>query len=172
MVKTADDRLDMVSAHNAEIGLLCTQWAYLEWMLEIAIWWFSDLLDKSDEERLTATGGKPISVLAREAGNIAHRKLTSAQLDAMKEVAKRIEESIDERNLAIHGVRQLVPDETVLARVTRGKFKGTLQHLPLTRLRSLNDEVVRIIAIIEPLLADHGVIEGITEVSRRYQDQS
>ena len=36
----------------------------------------------------------------------------------MKEVAKRVEESLDER-----------------------KYKGTPQHLPLIRLRSLNDEV-------------------------------
>ena len=165
---TTDDRLDIVAAHNAEVGLLCTQWAYLEWMLEIAIWWFLDLLDKSDEERITATGGKPISVLAREAANIAHRKLTSAQLDAMKEVAKRIEASLDERNLAVHGVRQLMPDETVVARVTRGKYKGTLQRLPLVRLASLNAEVGRIIAVIEPLLHSHGVVEGITAVSRRY----
>jgi hypothetical protein len=172
MAKT-QDQIDMVLAHNSQVGLLCTQWAYLEWMLEIAIWWFSDLLDKTNEERITETGGKPISVLAREAGNIAHRKLTSAsELDAMKEVAKRVEECLDERNLAIHGVRQAMPNETVLVRVTRGKYKGTLQHLPLIRLRSLNDEVARIIAVIEPLLHSHGVIEGITEESRRYfQDQ-
>ena len=172
MAKT-QDQIDMVLAHNSQVGLLCTQWAYLEWMLEIAIWWFSDLLDKTNEERITETGGKPISVLAREAGNIAHRKLTSArELSAMKEVAKRVEECLDERNLAIHGVRQVMPDETVLVRVTGGKYKGTLQHLPLIRLRSLNDEVARIIAVIEPLLHSHGVIEGITEKSRRYfEDQ-
>ena len=137
-------------------------------MLEIAIWWFSDLLDKSEEERITETGGKPFSVLAREAYNIAHRKLTSSELDALKEVAKRVEESIDERNLAIHGVRSLQPDEPVLA-TSRGKYKNTLQPLSLVRLQSLNDEVARIIAVIEPLLAEHGVIQGVTEISRRYR---
>jgi hypothetical protein len=137
-------------------------------MLEIAIWWFSDLLDKSEEERDTETGGKPISVLAREASNIAHRKLTSSELDALKEVAKRIEESIDERNLAIHGVRSLQPDETVLATVSRDKY-NTLQPLSLVRLQSLNDEVARIIAVIEPLLSEHGVIQEVTEISRRYR---
>ena len=171
MTEPTQDQLDMVLAHNSQVGLLCTQWAYLEWMLEIAIWWFSDLLDKSDEERITETGGKPISVLAREASNIAHRKLTASELDAMKDVARRVEESLDERNLAVHGVRQLMPDEAVLARVTRGKYKATLQHLPLIRLRSLNDEVAKIIAVIEPLLHSHGVIETMTEASRRYQDQ-
>jgi len=160
MAEPTQDQLDLVSVHNSQVGLLCSQWAYLEWMLEIAVWWFGDLLDKSDEDRLAETVGKPISVLAREAGNIAYRKLTStSELDAMKEVTKRIEEIIDERNLAVHGVRQLVPDETVLARATQGRYKGTLQHLSLIRLRSLNDEVARIIAVVEPLLHSHGVIE-------------
>ena len=126
------------------------------------------MLDKSDEDRITETGGKPVSVLAREAANIAYRKLlTPSELDAIKEVAKRIQEIIDERNLAVHGVRQKVPDETVIARVTRGKYKGTLQRFPLIRLQSLNDEVARIIAVIEPLLHSYGVIEGMTEVSTR-----
>jgi hypothetical protein len=167
MVDKLNDNL--MDVHLREVGLLCSQWAYLEWMLEIAIWWFCDLLDQPSEKRIIETGGKPVSVLAREAGNIAYRKLTSAsELEAMKEVARRVEESIDERNLAIHGVRKLLPDETVSARVTRGKYKGTLQALPLIRLRSLNSEVARIIAVIEPLLQSHGVIEGITEFSGRY----
>jgi hypothetical protein len=160
--------LDFAAEHNMEVGLLCSQWAYLEWMLEIAIWWFSNLLDKSDDERLIATGGKPISVLAREVHNIAHQKLISAsELEALKDAATRIEEIIDERNLAVHGVRSLLPDETVVCRVTCGTYKGTLQSLPLIRLRSLNAEVARIIALIEPLLQSHRVIEGMTEVSKR-----
>jgi hypothetical protein len=161
-------RLDLAVEHNMEVGLLCSQWAYLEWMLEIAIWWFGDLLDKSEEERLTATGGKPISVLARETHNIAHQKLISAnELEALKDAASRIENIVDERNLAVHGVRSLLPDETVVARVTRGTYKGTLQSLPLIRLRSLNAEIASIIALIEPLLHSHGVIGGVTEVSKR-----
>ena len=60
------------------------------------------------------------------------------------------------------------PDDTVLAAIARGKYKHEPQKVPLIRLQSLNAEVGRIIAVIEPLLAEHGVIEGITEVSRRY----
>ena len=44
--------------------------------------------------------------------------------------------------------------------------------MSLIRLRSLNEEVERIIAVMESLLHSHGVIEGMTEASRRYfQDQ-
>jgi hypothetical protein len=84
----------------------------------------------------------------------------------MKAVARRIEESLDERNLAVHGVRQLMPNEAVVASVTRGQYKGTLQHLPLIRLRSLNDEAASIIAVIEPLLHSHGVIGNHRAVGR------
>ena len=85
MPKPTQDQLDVVLAHHYQIGLLCAQWAYLEWMLEVAIWWFSDLLDTSNDQRLTETGGKPISVLAREAGNIAHHKLRlKSDIDAMQ----------------------------------------------------------------------------------------
>jgi hypothetical protein len=61
----------------------------------------------------------------------------------------------------------LLPGETVVARVTRGKYKGTLQSLPTIRLKSLNAEVGRIIAVIEPILHAHGVITGLTEDTRR-----
>ena len=37
MTEDAKTRLDTVAAHNAEVGLLCTQWAYLEWMLELSL---------------------------------------------------------------------------------------------------------------------------------------
>ncbi len=157
-----------MNAHLQQVGLLCSQWAYLEWMVEIAIWWFSDLLDASDDKRTAETGSKPMSILAREMRNIAYQKLLSpSELDAMKDAATRIESIIDERNLAVHGIRQLLPDETVVVpRVARGKYKGRLQRLPMIRLRSLNAEVARIIAVIEPLLLKHGVIAGITEASK------
>jgi hypothetical protein len=161
-------RLDMIADHNREVGLLCTQWAYLEWLLEIAIWWFVDLLDTPDDGR-ALTGAISIGGLARKARDLAHRKLsTKPDLDAMADIAARVEAVIDERNLAIHGVRSLQPDETVLAAVARGKYRHKPQSVSLLRLQSLNAEVSRIIAVIEPLLAEHGVIEGITEISKRY----
>jgi hypothetical protein len=124
MTEDAKTRLDTAAAHNAEVGLLCTQWAYLEWMLEIAIWWFRDLLDKSDAERLTETSGKPVSVLAREAGNIAHQKLTSvSELHAMKDVVSRIEKTL----VKLRGVKphilswRALSDPAQLARFNGGR---------------------------------------------------
>lgn len=169
---TGRDRRDMISAHNEEVGLLCTQWAYLEWMLEIAVWWFCGLLDAHADGR-TMTGGIDIIGLARRARDLAHRKLSDqAERDAMADIVRRIGIVINERNLAVHGVRSLQPDEIVLATVARGKYKNTLQNLSLMRLRSLNEEVAGIIADIEPLLYRHGVIEGVTEISKQGRGHS
>jgi len=160
--------LEMIADHNREVGLLCTQWAYLEWLLEIAVWWFLGLLNQPEDGRVL-TGSFGIDALARKARDLAHRKLTNeTDANKMAEVARRVLDVIDERNLAIHGVRSLQPDQTVLAAVARGKYKHEPQKMPLIRLQTLNTEVARIIAVIEPLLARDGVIEGITEVSRRY----
>ena len=164
------DSSDMIAEHNREVGLLSTQWAYLEWLLEVAIWWFVGLLNAPDDGR-TLTGTISIGGLARKARDLAPRRLsTKADLDAMAAIASRIEAVIDERNLAVHGVRSLQPDNTVLAAVARGKYKSKPEALPLIRIQSLNAEVARIIAVIEPMLSKHNVIEGITEISKRYAD--
>jgi hypothetical protein len=55
-----------VIAHNQEIGLLCTQWAYLEWLLEQTIWWLLDLTDTPNDAR-PLTGGLSIENLAQKA---------------------------------------------------------------------------------------------------------
>jgi hypothetical protein len=89
------------------------------------------------------------------------RKLsTKSDLKAMADIAARVKAIIDARNLAIHGVRSVQPDNTVQATVTRGPYKYKPQPLSSIQLRTLNDEVKSIIDVIEPLLAGHGVITG------------
>jgi hypothetical protein len=116
--------------------LLCTQWAYLEWLLEIAVWWFIGLLNTPSDGRVL-TGSFGIDALARKARDLTHRKLSDpAERDKIAEVARRITEVIDERNLAIHGVRSLQPGDTVLAAVARGKY-----HTSRKRYRSFASKV-------------------------------
>lgn len=164
-MKPTKEQLDMVTAHNQQVGFLCSQWAYLEWNLEVAVWW---LLGLPQSDGRTITGGVDICSLARKARDLAHRKLSvKAELDAMADLAKRIEAITDERNLAVHGLREVQPDDAVTAMVTRGKYKNSLQSMSLIRLGSLNAEVGRLIAVIEPLLFNHGVVDGITEISKQ-----
>jgi len=60
--------------HFREVGLICAHWAYLEWLLEITLWWLLGLpLDGKDGRVIT--GSLPIHALARRAAELAHRKL-------------------------------------------------------------------------------------------------
>jgi hypothetical protein len=78
---------DYVAKHLKQVGFLCTQWAYLEWLLEIAIWRFMGLKEAEGRKR---TGPMPMGNLARDARALAHRKLTKrAELDALRATASK-----------------------------------------------------------------------------------
>jgi hypothetical protein len=156
-----------VDAHYQEVGLLCTQWAYLEWLLELTLWWLLGLLNRPREGRIVSAG-LPIEVLAKRVSDLAGMRITHpGELAIIDSVRVRIVEILDERNLAVHGVRSLQPDNTVLAAVARGKYKNDPQRMSLIRLGTLNAEVESILAELELLLFDKGVIEGVTAISRR-----
>jgi hypothetical protein len=159
-MEVEQEHIDIATEHNQQIGFLCSQWSYLEWNLEVAIWWLLGNLPQSDG-RVT-TGGIDICSLARKVRELAHREITAqADLDALDDLKKRLEKAVDERNLAIHGLREVGPNNTVLGTVTRGPYKNKPQKTT-TRLKSINAEVGRLIAIIEPLLVKYGVVEGMT----------
>jgi hypothetical protein len=112
---------DETSEHLQEVGLVCTQWAYLEWMLEISIWWFLGFLDTGDPtDGQTLTGTLNCESLARKASLLSHRKLAEAEeRDVLARVLSRVSKIVEERNLVVHGRRSVSPDETVTATVTR-----------------------------------------------------
>lgn len=152
---------DETSEHLQEVGLVCTQWAYLEWMLEISIWWFLGFLDSGDPtDGLTLTGTLNCESLARKASQLSHRKLVEAgERDLLVRVLSRVSKIVEERNLVVHGRRSVSPDEIVTATVSRGPAKNQTRPMPLTRIRSLNLEIGLIINELEPLLAKHGVVK-------------
>jgi hypothetical protein len=159
-----------VTEHLTQVGLICSQWAYLEWLLEIALWWLIGLLDDHEDARIM-TRGLDIQTLSRRVRDLAHRKISDRdEKQILKRVACRIAKIIDDRNLVVHGVRSLQPDKRVLASVPRGPYRHKPEPLPLIRLRSINTEIAGIIAELEPLLADKNVIDGVTVISelRRY----
>jgi hypothetical protein len=93
-----------VEEHLKLVGLVCTQWAYLEYLLAVAIWWELNLLDGS-KDGLLITSSFQADKLARMARDLAHRKLTDTkELDTMKHIADEVERLTGERNLAVHGL--------------------------------------------------------------------
>ena len=71
----AQAKRDFIAAHYQEVGLLCTQWAYLEWLLELAHWWLLGLLNNPREGRVI-TGNLPFNVVARRVSGLAHLRLS------------------------------------------------------------------------------------------------
>ena len=151
---------DDIQEHLMQVGLVCTQWAHLEWLLELTHWWLLDLLNNPTEGR-PITSGLSIGTLARRVSALCYLKISNVD-DRTKfnTIEGRIKAVIDERNLAVHGTRACDPSLGVTASVSRGKYKNEQQKLPLVRLGSLNAEIKSIIAAPEPVLVRYGVIEG------------
>lgn len=149
--------------HLQEVGLLCTHWAYLEWMLEISVWWFLGCLNTGDPaDGQVITGNLNCESLARKAFQLSHRMLSEpSERDVFNEVRCRVRAVVEERNLVVHGRRAVSPDELITATVSRGTVKYKPQPLPLMRIRSLNLEIGRIIDELEPVLVRHHVIKTI-----------
>lgn len=156
------DLNDEISLHLYYVGLLCTQWAYLERLLELAHWWLLGLLNKPKEGRII-TGSLSIEMLAKRVRDLGHLKTNDeVVLSTFKNVAKRIDAIIDERNMAVHGVRVVDSDSSIRAEVARGKFKNNPQPISASGLRDLNNEVKSIISSLEPVLVSLKIIEDMT----------
>ena len=142
-----------------QVGLLSAQWAYLENLYASAIWYFLDVLDNHNDGRLI-TGPFGAEKLAQLVKGLAHRKLGDpADLEIIERVTAPIKQLADERNLAVKGLREVRPDETVVAHATRGDYKNRPQKMSSIRLQSLNNQVSDMIDELEALLVKHGVRE-------------
>jgi hypothetical protein len=133
-MEVTKEQTDFVSDHNQQIGFLCSQWSFLESLVEIALWW---LLGLPPKEGRIITGGLNICDLARKVRDLAHLKVSAkADLDALTDLAAGIENVEGERNLAVHGLREVRPGDKVMATVTRGKYRNTPQPISLIRLKT------------------------------------
>jgi hypothetical protein len=160
---------DDIREHLMQVGLVCSQWAYLEWLLELTHWWLLGLLNKDKEGRVI-TSGLSIEVMARRVWELCHLRISDiADRDRLGAVKDRIQGILEERNLAVHGRRSLNPDQSVTGAIARGKYKHEPQKLSLVRLRNLNTEIGYITAELEPILVRYGIIEGMTDLSAQLQ---
>ena len=163
-MEVTEEQIATASDHNQQIGFLCSQWSFLESLVEMALWW---LLGLPQNEGRVITEGVHVGVLARKVRDLAHRKVSAkADLDGLTDLAADIKNAEGERNLAVHGLREVRPGDEVMATVTRGQYKNTPQRMSLIRLKTLNAEVTRLVAIIEPMLFKYGVVDGMTRTSR------
>jgi hypothetical protein len=150
---------EFVAQHLREVGLVCSQWAYLEWLFEVLLFWLIGFHNKPVEGRI-ATGAPGLETTSKRVCELAHLRLTDIDdMKLLESVRDRIKAVVDERNLAVHGVRSALSAETVVGRVARGPYKNKPQQLPPVRLASLNVELKSITDSVSPLLVRNGIIE-------------
>ena len=165
-----DENLGEVRDHLIEVGMVCTQWAYLEFLFEATIWWLLGIPNQKYEGRII-TAGLSLEILVRKAADLSHLKVANdADLKTIQSIRGRISAIVDERNLAVHGLRSYDPEnEITRAEVSRGYYKSKPQKISLIRLRSLNSEILSIMTVVEPLLVRYGVLDQMTDLSAQMQ---
>jgi hypothetical protein len=155
-----DKRVDDVREHLLEVGVVCSGWAHLEFLYEVALWW---LIGLRKAEGRVLTSGLSLENLVRKVCDLQHLKIADAKdRETLEKLRDRISAIVDERNLAVHAIRSADPEgDTITGELTRGRYKSKPQNLSLVRLRSLNVEIISIITTIQPLLVRYNVIEDV-----------
>jgi hypothetical protein len=168
---TTDNRDPYVKQHLLEVGLVCTQWAYLEWLFEVTQWWILNLLDHPTEGRLL-TGGLNLETLSRRVCDLSHLTIKDeADRAELQKLKDRVIAIKDERDLAVHGVRSIKPGHDVTGTVARGTYKAKPQELSPIRLSSLNRELTAIIKAMTALVVRLRILEDTDELAAKIAQQ-
>jgi hypothetical protein len=140
-----------------EVGIICTQWSYLEYLLANAIWWLLTL-DKSTST--IVTGGLDINSRISMALGLAKHLDKSQELTSLLENTKKdlsgAKKLIVRRNRAVHDIFSSRPsDSVVMIEMHREKTKRNREPYPLSELMSLRNDLTdltkRLIVIFEKI---------------------
>jgi len=122
-----------------EIGAICAQWSYLEYLLLRTM---QKLLEIGDETAIILFGG--LDIRPRMAMTIelaAHYKAPKRLRDAIVDTRAAVEGGLlKQRNRAIHGVQFLYSDATMQVEMHRGKDRKR-REMSLAELRKLTDDI-------------------------------
>ena len=118
----------VVAEHLLEVGVVCSSWAHLEFLFEVALWWLIGFSNRKAEGRVL-TSGLSLETLARKVCDLQHLKISDAKdRETLVKVRDRISAIVDERNLAVHGIRSADPEgDTITAELSRGRYKSKQQ---------------------------------------------
>lgn len=129
------------TARLISVGNICTQWAYLEYLVANTIWW---LLKVDRPTGMILTGGLDMIPRINMAINLArHLKADRRILEALEATRKAVQGGLaDRRNIAVHGVfssRDGSPIVTV--EVHRGKGDRKRTPLPDEELSNIGKDI-------------------------------
>lgn len=143
-----------------EVGSICSEWAHLEKLIAITIWW---LLNLSREDGGIVTDNLDMKPRAEMLAKLAKRKnhiLSADEQQLIADTVSQIAELTPKRNLAVHGVRSL--DEAIgatYATIGRGKYKDQPQEVTYESLKTITDRLVSISIPFAEFLCRRGVIK-------------
>lgn len=139
-----------------QIGNICNQWSYLEYLFSNVIWW---LLKIDRETGMIVTGGMDILPRANMAINLAkHLKADSKLINALSEARKSIQNDLgDKRNTAVHGVYFRTPNDETKVEMHRGKGAFEKQDFSNEQLRDVGRNIQAVHKKLVPVLLSLGI---------------
>lgn len=142
------------------VGVVCSEWAYLEYRMAGAIWW---LLKLDEDTGQIVTGGLDIEGRAVMAVRLAkHLKANPVYTAALEACLASIQELSGERNLVVHGLHNFYHDTgKMTAEVHRGKFRGAEQPMTPIRVTSLSDQIEATIGKFNATLRALGLVQPL-----------
>ena len=153
----SDQPLDEIRERLFTVGLICAQWAYLEYLLAATIW---VVLGVSHDAGKIVTGTLDMKGRTAMATRLARQLGKPPTLiNALAATQKDTELLQDERNLIVHGVGELRPDGRTYYEVHRGSMRDAPQHISLIRVHSLASAIEKIVGALEAVLLQHKIIE-------------
>lgn len=156
---------DVVAIHTSnrshQIGNICIQWAFLEYLLARAIW---KTLDLDKQAGLIVTGALNIQGLSDTAIKLAEK---IGQVDEILEALKVVRKSLHEfdvirrRNSAVHGVQFGHPNrlDARIVEVYRGKKAGDAFEVEDSDLAKLGNDIEDIHKQLYVVLEKHGFVD-------------
>ena len=121
----------LLNDRNVQIGNICFQWAYLEYLIALTIW---SLLHIDPDTGKIVTGGLDIRPRLNMAINLARElQAPKGAIDALLLTREALDKGLDQRrNTAVHGHRIAHPNDPAAELVEVHRGKGARKRRPQT----------------------------------------
>jgi predicted RNA-binding protein YlqC (UPF0109 family) len=125
-----DNLAEEQKARMFTVGMICAQWAYLEFLFAASIWVLLKVPDEDVGKIITGTldmKGRAAMALRLARALNQRKELIDALAIAQQDSANQL----DERNLVVHGVGELRPTGETYQEVHRGPMRNKPQPVSL-----------------------------------------
>jgi hypothetical protein len=147
-----------VTDRLVQIGNICRQWAYLEYLFSVTIW---NLLKLERNTGMIVTGGLDMLPRAGMAINLAeHLGADGRLIEALKTARRTLQRGglslIDRRNIAIHGLELRLEGRSSILESHRGKGAFQPHDFGNDELKNLGKEIIAVHEALSPVMKSLG----------------